>query len=42
MLVASVAYWVIIGAFLMFLSRKVSKINKKMSFIERQLKKENR
>jgi len=39
-LVASVAYWVIIGAFLGILSQKVSKISKKMDNIEKQLRKE--
>lgn len=39
-LVASVAYWVIIGAFLLIVSRRVSKISKKMEYIEKRLKKE--
>ncbi len=39
-LVASVAYWVIIGAFLLIISRRVSKISKKMEYIEKRLKKE--
>lgn len=39
-LVASVAYWVIIGVFLLIVSRRVSKISKKMEYIEKRLKKE--
>ncbi len=39
-LVASVAYWGIIGAFLLVLSRRISKINEKIDLIEKRLKKE--
>ncbi len=39
-LVASVAYWVIIGAFLLVLSRRISRISNKIDFIEKRLKKE--
>lgn len=39
-LVASIAYWVIMGSFLIFLGRRVSRVNKKIDYIEKQLKKE--
>ncbi len=39
-LVASVAYWVIIGSFFLVLSRRVSKISRKIDDIERRLRKE--
>lgn len=39
-LVASVAYWVIIGSFFLVLSRRVSKISRKIDDIERSLRKE--
>ncbi len=39
-LVASVAYWVIIGSFFLILSRRVSKISRKIDDIERSLRKE--
>ncbi len=38
--VASVAYWVIIGSFFLILSRRVSKISRKLDDIERRLRKE--
>jgi CcmD family protein len=38
--VASVAYWVIIGGFLLILGRRVSKVNQKIEIIEKRLKKE--
>lgn len=39
-LVASVAYWIIIGSFFLVLSRRVSKISRKIDDIERSLRKE--
>jgi len=39
-LVASIAYWVIIGSFLFLIGRRVSRVNKKIAYIEKQLKKE--
>lgn len=40
--VASVAYWVIIGALFLMLSRRVSKISRKIDEVERRLKKEEK
>ena len=39
-LVASVAYWVIVGGFLVILNRRVSKISHKIEDVEKRLKKE--
>lgn len=39
-LIASVAYWIIIGAVLLVLSTRVSRIGKKIKDIESKLKKE--
>ncbi len=40
-LVASVAYWIIIGAFFAILNRRVSRISRKIGEIEKRLKREN-
>ena len=38
--VASVAYWVIIGGFLLVLNRRISKVSHKIEDVEKRLKKE--
>ena len=39
-LIASVAYWIIIGSFFLIISRRVSKISRKIDNIEKRLIKE--
>ena len=38
-LIASVAYWVIIGSFFLIISRRVSKISRKIDDVEKRKKK---